>query len=76
MDEMTRLKYSWQVINGVTRFAGAKPCIKQYLIGHVRTQFRKVDSEDWATAMLLPVERFVGASKQEVWTDSRKIMRK
>ncbi len=76
MDEMTRLKYSWQVIDGVTRFAGAKPCIKQYLIGHVRTQFRKVDSEDWATAMLLPVERFVGASKQEVWADSRKIMRK
>jgi hypothetical protein len=76
MDEMTRLKYSWQVIDGVSRFAGAKPCIKQYLIGHVRTQFRKVDSEDWGTAMLLPVERFVGASKQEVWADSRKIMRK
>ena len=76
MDETTRLKYSWQLIDGISRYKAAQPCIKQYLGGHVRTQFRKVDSENWATAMLLPVERFVGASKQEVWAESRKIIRK
>jgi hypothetical protein len=76
MDEMTRLKYSWQLINGISQFDAAKPCIKQYLIGHVRSPFRKVDSEDWATAMLLPVERFVGASRQEVWAESQKIIRR
>jgi hypothetical protein len=76
MDETTRLKYSWQLIDGISRYKAAQPCIKQYLSGHVRTQFRKVDSNDWATAMLLPVERFVGASKQEVWAESRKIIRK
>jgi hypothetical protein len=75
MDETTRIKYSWQLIDGVSRYKSAKPCIKQYLIGHVRSQFRQVNSKDWATAMLLPVERFVGASKQEVWADSRKTMR-
>jgi hypothetical protein len=76
MDETTRIKYSWELIDGVSRFEAAKPCIKQYLTGHVRSQFRQVSSNDWATAMLLPVERFVGASKQEVWADSRKTMRK
>jgi hypothetical protein len=76
MDEMTRLKYSWQIIDGISRFTPAKPCIKQYLIGHVRSPFRKIDSSDWATAMLLPVERFVGASKQQVWAESQKIIRK
>lgn len=76
MDETTKLKYSWQLIDGISRYKAAQPCIKQYLSGHVRTQFRKVNSSDWATAMLLPVERFVGASKQEVWADSRKIIRK
>ena len=76
MDEMTRLKYSWALIDGISRYKAAQPCIKQYLGGHVRTQFRKVDSADWVTAMLLPVERFVGASKQEVWAESRKIIRK
>lgn len=76
IDETTRLKYSWQLIDGISRYKAAQPCVKQYLIGHVRTQFRQVNSKDWATAMLLPVERFVGASKQEVWADSRKIIRK
>ena len=51
MDETTRLKYSWATIDGVSKFAAAQPCVKQYLSSHVKTQFRKVDSEDWATAM-------------------------
>ena len=76
MDETTRLKYSWQLIDGISRYKAAQPCIKQYLGGHVRTQFRKIDSGNWATAMLLPVERFIGANKQEVWAESRKIIRK
>jgi len=76
MDETTRLKYSWQVIDGVSRFKAAQPCVKQYLTGHIRSQFRQIVAEDWATAMLLPVERFIGANKQEVWADSRKIIRK
>jgi hypothetical protein len=76
MDETTRLKYSWATIDGVSKFDAAIPCVKQYLTGHVKTQFRKVDSDDWATAMLLPVERFVGASKQEVWTESKRKMRR
>ena len=75
-DETTRLKYSWELIDGMSKYAAAKPCVKQYLVGHVRTQFRQVESSNWATAMLLPVERFVGASKQEIWADSRKIIRK
>lgn len=76
MDETTRLKYSWATIDGVSKFDAAIPCVKQYLSGHVKTQFRKVDSADWATAMLLPVERFVGASKQEVWTESKRKIRR
>lgn len=76
MDETTRLKYSWATIDGISKFAAAVPCVKQYLNSHVKTQFRKIDSDDWATAMLLPVERFVGASKQEVWQESRNKIRR
>jgi hypothetical protein len=75
-DETTRLKYSWAMIDGVSKYAAAKPCVKQYLSSHIRSQFRQISAEDWATAMLLPVERFIGASKQQVWTDSRKIIRR
>jgi hypothetical protein len=76
IDETTRIKYSWALIDGVSKYAAAKPCVKQYLSGHVRSQFRKINSNDWATAMLLPVERFIGSSKQQIWADSKKAMRK
>ena len=76
MDETTRLKYSWGTIDGVSKFAAAQPCIKRYLTSHIRSKFRKINADDWATAMLLPVERFVGASKEAIWQDSKRIIRR
>lgn len=74
MDGNTRIKYSWELISGVSKYAAATPCIKQYLLPHVKSAFRKVEAKDWGTAMLLPVERFAGASKEQVWKESaRKI---
>lgn len=70
MDGNTKLKLSWALIDGVSRFSLAAPCVKQYLLPHVRSQFVKINSKDWATAMLLPVERFVGSTKDAVWRDS------
>lgn len=74
MDESTRLKYSWGLIGGVSKFAAAEPCIKHYLFNHVQSSFKKVLPQDWATAMMLPVEVFVGASKQRVWQDSKRLI--
>jgi hypothetical protein len=70
LNENTRIKYSWATISGVSKFKWAEPCIKHYLTNHVKSSFRKIDAPDWATAMLLPVEQFVGASKAKVWEDS------
>jgi hypothetical protein len=71
MDSTTRIKYSWALIAGVSKFKLAEPCIKHYLLPHVKTSFKKIDSKDWATAMLLPVERFSKATKENVWKDSQ-----
>jgi len=75
MDETTRLRYSWKLIDGVARYRAAKPCVKQYLYGQVASKFRLIPIENWATAALLPVERFSGATKQRVWMESVKRMR-
>lgn len=72
MDETTKLKYSWAVIDGVSRYNASIPCVKHYLGDHVRSPLRHIPSNDWATAMLLPVERFSGASKDQIWTDSKR----
>lgn len=70
MNETTRIKYSWALIDGVSRFNASIPCVKHYLLDHVRSPFREIPANDWATAMLLPVERFVGATTNEVWAES------
>jgi len=70
MNDTTKLKYSWNLINGVSRFKWAEPCIHQYLNSHIKSNMRKISPQDWTTAMLLPVEQFVGANKATVWKDS------
>lgn len=72
MDASTKLKYSWALIGGVSKFKAAEPCIKQYLDSQVRSSFKLIPAQDWATAMLLPVESFVGANKNKVWQDSKR----
>ena len=72
MDDTTKLKFSYGLINGVSKFALAKPCIKQYLTEHMKSPFVRVRSMDWPTAMMLPVERFEGSNKFAVWQDSIK----
>ena len=72
MDDKTRLQFSWSLIDGAAKFAPAKPCVKQYLMDHVKSPFIKISSKDWPTAMMMPVERFVGATNQYVWQDSVK----
>jgi hypothetical protein len=74
MDENTRLKYSWGLIAGVSKFRAAEPCIKRYLSSQVRSPFKQVLAQDWATAMMLPVESFTGANKTRVWEDSKRAM--
>jgi hypothetical protein len=72
MDDTTKLKFSWSLINGVSKFAPAKPCVKHYLNEHLKSPFINISANDWPTAMMLPVERFVGATKEKVWQESVK----
>lgn len=75
-DVTTKLKLSYQFLNGVSKYKELEPCIHKYLASHVRSKFVIVQAYDWATSCLLPVERFEKASKEKVWEDSRKKMNK
>lgn len=69
-NEALKLKMSWELLRGLSKNVHVQPCVHRYLISHVKSPFKRIDSEDWATAMLMPVERFQGASKQKVWAES------
>jgi hypothetical protein len=71
MDENTRIKYSWEAIKGVQKFAAAVPAFHNYNFGGLRSTFREIRSYDWTTAILLPVEQFVKAPDDRIWDKSR-----
>lgn len=73
LNDTTKLKFSWSLIRAVAKMAPAHACIKQYLFSHVKSSFLEIKPNDWATAALLPTHRFVGATDQQVWADSRRI---
>lgn len=72
LTETSKIKYSWATVSSVAKLAPAKACVKQYLISHVKSPYCEVPPEFWHTALMLPVQRFVGANKESVWKESRK----
>jgi hypothetical protein len=70
MDETTKLKISYKILDASSRLRFFRPCVKQYLIGHMKSKFFMINSNEWGTAVLLPLQRFVGASASTVWQES------
>ena len=48
-----------------------KPTIHRYLAGQTKSDFRRIDADEFTVAVLLPVQRFKKDSVREVWHDSR-----
>lgn len=74
IDDTTKLRLSYELLNKASKFRYFKPCVKHYLNNHVKSRFLWVPADKWDTALFLPLERFVGASKQQVWRDSRRMV--
>ena len=67
-DEQTRLIVEYQTVKKIRL---VKPTIHKYLAGQVKSQFRRIDADEFMIATLLPVQRFKKAAANEVWKDSR-----
>lgn len=66
----TKLQISYKILKGASKFAYFTPCIKRYLFSHVRSPFMYVAPDEWDFAMMLPIQKFVKASAEDVWRDS------
>ena len=67
-DESTRLMVDYNKLKKVRLI---RPTIHKYLSGHTKSQFRRIDADEFTIATLLPVQRFKKASSTEVWKESR-----
>tara|TARA_B110000263_G_scaffold35462_1_gene27173 strand:+ start:1657 stop:2214 length:558 start_codon:yes stop_codon:yes gene_type:complete len=70
-DESTRLVVDYSKLKGLNII---KPTLHRYLAGQTKSQFRRIDADEFTVAALLPVQRFKKASAAEVWKDSRSMI--
>ena len=70
-DETTRLVVDYRKLKNITLI---HPTIHKYLSGYTKSQFRRIDADEWTIATLLPVQRFKKASESEVWKESRSMI--
>lgn len=72
ISEITRLKLSWNLLQSMSKVAPVKNTVKHYLYNQLETKFLNIKYPDWTTAAMLPVEKFVGKTKQDVWKQTNK----
>lgn len=75
-DDTTKLRLSYNILNSAARFRYFEPCVKHYLNKQVKSRFLWVPSASWDRVLFLPLERFVGATKQQVWADTNRKVRR
>lgn len=72
-DKTTKLKISYALLKGVSKYRYFKPCLKQHLKSHIKSNIMIIRPSQWHLAIMLPSQKFYGASTTEVWNDSKSI---
>lgn len=73
-DDSTRIRLSYQIVKGASKYKAYKPTIKKYLGSHVRSRFIEIKPVEWDIALFLPIQKFAKASAAQVYSDSLKRM--
>ncbi len=72
LDKITKLRLSYALLKSVSQYPEVRPCIKRYLVPHVRSKLLTIEPINWEIALFLPVEQFQKQTKERVWADSKK----
>ena len=70
-DESTRLIVDYSKLKNINLI---KPTLHRYLAGYTKSQFRRIDANEFTIATLLPVQRFKKATDNAVWKESRSMI--
>tara|TARA_B100001245_G_C22858989_1_gene412994 strand:- start:750 stop:1322 length:573 start_codon:yes stop_codon:yes gene_type:complete len=69
--DSTRFRLTYDLLKSVTKVRMAKPCIKQYLWGHVDSRITEIRPDYWDIVAMLPVQKF-NVNANRVYNESRK----
>ena len=68
----TRIRMTYNLLNGVSKLKYFKPCYKRYLTTHIEGRALEIIPEYWDIMAMLPVARFEKQNIRTVYSDSIK----
>lgn len=74
LDENTRFRLNYQVLQRVVQLRYFEPCIKRYNFDYMRSRFLEISPDEWDMALFLNLARFQKASQKTVWENSRRMI--
>lgn len=75
IQDNSKLSLQYENLVGFSKTRYFKPCIKHYLNSQLQSRFVEIPASQWKIALFLPLERFSKASKEQVFRDSRRIIK-
>lgn len=73
-DDSTRLRARYNLLQSSSKLKYFKPCFKHYLTKHVDSRIAKVEPSEWEIALFMPIQRFKGATSEQVYKNSRSMI--
>jgi hypothetical protein len=67
-DQSKRLQISYSILQHAAKNKKFEKCIHRYLFSHLKTPLKKIHSDKWILASMLPNEMFVGATTKQIWS--------
>lgn len=74
LDWRSKARINYGLVKSFAKFQIAQPCIKKHLFSQIRSKIVRIQPVEWINATYIPMDLFVGASKQKVWADSRRMI--
>ena len=68
----TYMAVTYRILKSVAAMKMYEPCVHRYLTDHMKSRVVMVTADMWEEAAFLPTARWVGATNQQVWADSKR----
>jgi hypothetical protein len=75
MNETTRLRISYSILDRTSKLKYFAPCVKHYLNKHIKSRFIYISPDEWNIALFLPLQRF-NTNVTNVYRDSKNIIKR
>lgn len=74
LDETTRFRLSYDLLNSSAKLRAYAPCFKHYLNKHIVSRTVEIMPSEWEIALFLPTDSFVGQRNTSIWQKTKTLV--